>query len=286
MSLKFFCFGYGFTARTLADAHPDWKIWGTGRKEQSDILSRDQYFSFDGENPVSGFDRVKDEITHILLSIPPNNEGDPVFQAMGEALCDLPNLKWVGYLSTTGVYGDLGGGEATEETPCNPSGPRAGRRVKAEENWKSLFETNGLPVHIFRLPGIYGPGRNQLVSLKNGKAHRIVKKNHVFSRIHVADLASILKASMLAPNPGRIYNVADDLPAPPQDVVTFAAELLGMEPPPLQDYETADMSPMARSFYADNKFVSNVRIKTELGISLLYPTYKEGLTVLSQSLEP
>ncbi|MCG8490250.1 MAG: SDR family oxidoreductase [Sneathiellales bacterium] len=286
MSPRLFCFGYGFTAQTLAAAHPDWEIWGTGRQEKSQLLDHERYFCFDGEKPVSGFERIADKITHILLSIPPTEEGDPVFKAMGDTLAALPNLKWIGYLSTTGVYGDLKGGEATEATPCNPSGSRAARRVKAEENWKSLADAGGLPLHIFRLPGIYGPGRNQLVSLRKGKAHRIVKKNHVFSRIHVADLANILHASMQAPNPGRIYNVADDLPAPPQDVVTFAAELLRMEPPPLQDYKTADMSPMARSFYADNKFVSNVRIKTELGITLIYPTYKEGLTALSQSLEP
>ena len=152
--------------------------------------------------------------------------------------------------------------------------------MRAEQAWRGLHEAKGLPVHIFRLPGIYGPGRNQLVSLKNGKARRIAKPGQIFSRIHVADLAAILVASMEKPNPGAIYNVADDEPSPPQDVVAHAAKLLGVEPPPLIDFETADLSPMARSFYSDSKRVSNAKIKSELGVSLKFPTYREGLAAL------
>jgi len=152
--------------------------------------------------------------------------------------------------------------------------------MQAEKAWRGLYETRGLPLHIFRLPGIYGPGRNQIVSLKAGKARRIVKPDQVFSRIHVADLAAILVASMKKPNPGAIYNVADDEPAPPQDVVSHAAELLGVAPPPLIDFEAADLSPMARSFYSDSKRVSNSKIKSELGVSLKFPTYREGLAAL------
>ncbi|MBE7635712.1 NAD-dependent epimerase/dehydratase family protein [Sneathiella sp. P13V-1] len=281
------CFGLGFTARELARQNPNWNFIGTKR----DVTAAGETLPpnvtlkpFEGEAFPIWWDEVADTITHVLLSIPPSGEGDPVFLTMSEALVTLNSLEWVGYLSTTGVYGNLNGGEATEETPRNASGPRGQRRVDAEMAWEDLHARNGLPLHIFRLPGIYGPGRNQLVSLQKGKAHRIVKKDHVFSRIHVEDIAAILSASMKQPNPGRIYNIADDNPAPPQDVVAYAAELLGIEAPPLQDFETANLSPMARSFYNDNKTVSNKRIKDELGISLRFPTYKEGLKALSEAL--
>jgi nucleoside-diphosphate-sugar epimerase len=223
---------------------------------------------------------VAKDVTHILLSIPPDEKGDPVFDVLAKQIAGLSSLKWLGYLSTTGVYGNKEGDWVDETSPYNPSGLRGERRMEAEQSWMKLYESLDLPVHIFRLPGIYGPGRNQLVSLKKGKARRIVKPGQLFSRIHVQDLASILVASMRQPNPGSIYNVADDEAAPPQDVVTFAAHLLGMEPPPLQQFETADLSPMARSFYADSKRVRNTKIKSELGISLKFPTYREGLTDL------
>ncbi len=281
MSNLLFCFGLGFTARQIAHDFPQMEVMGTGR-DPNKIASSDPLpvFPFRRDCPVPDFAEAAKAVTHILLSIPPDEAGDPVFDVMAEQICALPKLRWVGYLSTTGVYGDHQGRWIDEETPVTPSGPRGARRAKAEADWLSLFRNQGLPVHIFRLPGIYGPGRNQLVSLKTGKARRIDKPGQVFSRIHVADLAAILVASMEKPNPGDIYNVADDLPAPPQDVVTYAAELLKMTPPPLQNFETADLSPMARSFYADSKRVKNEKIKSELGISLKYPTYKEGLAAL------
>ncbi len=286
MTPNLFCFGYGFTAREIARQHADWTVWGTARSTAAkpDDVSNAILMQFSGTALVPGFEAIGEDITHILLSVPPTEEGDPVCRVMGDLLCDLPSLKWIGYLSTTGVYGDLNGGMATEDTPVNPSGVRGQRRVEAEAAWQQLYRESGLPLHIFRLPGIYGPGRNQMVSLMNGKAHRIVKPGHVFSRIHVEDLARILVASMKQPDPGRVYNVADDMPAPPQDVVQYAAELLEREPPPLQDFETADLSPMARSFYSDNKTVNNERIKAELGISLMYPTYKDGLDALSLTI--
>ncbi len=283
MTSGLLCFGYGFTASTLASQLEGWKIWGTSRtlKEHGPEIESIQ---FDGSEFPTALQQISSQVSHILLSAPPGEQGDPVHTVLKDHVEKFPNLQWVGYLSTTGVYGNLDGGVASEETVRNPSGVRGQRRVDAEDQWLKLAAEKGFPVHIFRLPGIYGPGRNQLVSLQKGKAHRIVKKGHVFSRIHVADLASILEASMKAPNPGGIYNVADDLPAPPQDVVTYAAELLGIAPPPMQDYETADLSPMARSFYSDNKIVSNERIKSELGISLRFPTYKIGLKALSEAL--
>ena len=281
-----FCVGFGFTAQELVRQNPEWQVWGTSRSRQvfEGDLSHVKLIGFDGSQAPIELDSFADQITHILLSVPPNDQGDPVFAVLAEKLVQLKNLKWVGYLSTTGVYGDLQGGTATEDTACNPSGVRGRRRVNAERQWLDLYEKYQLPVHIFRLPGIYGPGRNQMVSLQKGKAHRIVKEGHVFSRIHVSDIAAILSASIGQPNPGRIYNVSDDLAAPPQDVVTYAAKLLGVDPPPYQDFETADLSPMARSFYSDNKKISNARIKSELGISLRFPTYKVGLKALSKGL--
>lgn len=281
MTSRLFCFGMGFTARQIADDFPAWNIMGTGRTPSVNSgEAKIPHYTFRRDCPIVDFEHVAKDVTHILLSVPPDEMGDPVFDVMAEKICALPSLKWVGYLSTTGVYGDLQGGWVDEESPYNPSGKRGQRRVEAEMAWRGLFESSSLPVHIFRLPGIYGPGRNQLVSLKNGKARRIEKPGQVFSRIHVADLAAILMASMQQPNPGAIYNVTDDEPAPPQDVVRFAAELLGVDPPPLQAFETAELSPMARSFYADSKKVRNTKIKTELGVSLRYPTYREGLLAL------
>lgn len=276
-----FCFGLGFTARQIAHDFPRWTVMGTGRNPEKAASSAPlPLYPFRRDCPVPDFADIAAEVSHILLSVPPDEAGDPVFDVMADQILALPRLKWVGYLSTTGVYGDHQGAWIDEQTPVTPTGPRGARRAKAEADWLALFKTRDLPVHIFRLPGIYGPGRNQLVSMKSGKARRIDKPGQVFSRIHVADLAAILVASMEQPKPGEIYNIADDLPAPPQEVVTYAAELLNMPPPPLQDFETADLSPMARSFYADSKRVKNEKIKSELGISLKYPTYKEGLSAL------
>lgn len=281
MTKRLFCFGFGFTARQISADYPQWRVMGTSRSPAFDPAPRaPSLFAFRRGQRIESFAEIARNVSHILLSIPPDDAGDPVFDVMAEDILRLPKLEWVGYLSTTGVYGDLDGGWVDEETPYNPSGDRGRRRMRAEQDWRGLYERKGLPVHIFRLPGIYGPGRNQLVSLQSGKARRVVKDGQVFSRIHVADLAAILMASMERPNPGAIYNVADDEPAPPQDVVTYAAELLGMDPPSLIDFDSADLSPMARSFYADSKRVSNAKIKSELGISLKYPTYREGLAAL------
>jgi hypothetical protein len=281
MTVRLFCFGLGFTARTLAHDFPDLKVMGTGRSPSPNSAEDPvPVFPFRRDFPVEDFSARARDVTHILLSIPPDDQGDPVFDIMGKQICALPSLQWIGYLSTTGVYGNLDGDWVDEDSPYNPSGARGRRRMDAENSWMSLFNSVSLPVHIFRLPGIYGPDRNALVSLQNGKARRISKPGQIFSRIHVEDIAAILMASMNRPNPGSIYNVADDEPAPPAEVVTFAAELLGVEPPPLLDFETADLSPMARSFYADSKRVSNNKIKAELGIQLKYPTYREGLTAL------
>ncbi len=188
------------------------------------------------------------------------------------------SLAWAGYLGTTGVYGDRGGDWVDEASPVAPSMPRTRRRAVAEGRWLA----SGLPVHLFRLAGIYGPGpgRNALDAVRAGSARRIVKPGQMFGRVHVDDIVAVLRASIARPNPGAIYNVADDEPAPPQDVVTHACALLGVAPPPEIPIEEAELSPMAESFYADNRRIDNTRIKEELGVVLRYPSYREGLSAL------
>ncbi len=193
-------------------------------------------------------------------------------------------MKWVGYLSTTGVYGDRGGDWVDEDSPLEPTTARGQRRLEAERSWLRLHSDFGLPVHLFRLAGIYGPGRNTLLNVRDGSAKRIIKPGQIFSRIHVEDIAGVLAASIAKPNPGRAYNVCDDEPCPPQEVVAFAADLLGLPLPPEIPFEQAELSPMAKSFYADSKRVSNRRIKTELGYKLIYPNYRDGLRALLPTL--
>ena len=220
-------------------------------------------------------------VSHALISAPPNEAGDPTLASAGEALASIAgDLQWLGYLSTTGVYGDHGGAWIDEDTPAGTIGARGQKRVDAETQWRAFSEAHGVPSMYFRLAGIYGPGRNQLTSVVNQTARRIDKPEQVFSRIHVEDIATILAASMARPDAGRAYSVCDDEPAPPQDVVAYAAELLGQSAPPLVPFEAAELSPMARSFYGDNKRIRNQRIKDELGVTLAYPSYREGLKAL------
>jgi nucleoside-diphosphate-sugar epimerase len=270
-----FCFGLGYSARALADRlrARGWTVTGTSRNGAGGTIA----FDGEGDLPADALDNV----THVLVSAPPDARGDPVLRRCRDELVSRAHrLAWVGYLSTTGVYGDHGGGWVDEETPVAPLSERAERRAEAEDGWLALARDHGLPVHVFRLAGIYGPGRNQIETVLNGTAKRIVKPNQVFSRIHVTDIAGVLEASIAHPNPGRVYNVADDEPAAPQDVVAFAAELLGRPAPPEVPFEEAELSPMGRSFYAESKRVDNRRIKQELGYTLVYPTYREGLTAL------
>lgn len=215
---------------------------------------------------------------HMLVSTPPGPGGDPALAALGPHLArDAARWRWMGYLSTTGVYGDHGGGWVDEDTPTAPTNPRAAARVAAEDGWLQLHKAQGFPAHVFRLPGIYGPGRTPFARIRAGEAQRIVKPGQVFSRIHVADLAAALAASIGRPAPGSVYNLCDDEPAPPQDVIAFAAGLLGAAPPPETAFDEADLSPMGREFYADNKRVSNWRMRERLGVRLAFPTYREGL---------
>ncbi len=204
-----------------------------------------------------------------------------MLRAYGSALARHLGAKdWIGYLSTTGVYGDHGGGWVDEATPLAPSTARGRWRVEAEAAWAALAGRTGAPLHVFRLAGIYGPGRGPFAKVRAGTARRIVKRAQVFSRIHVEDIAQVLAASMARPDAGAIYNLCDDDPAPPQDVIGHAAALLGLPPPPEVAFEDAEMTPMARSFYAESKRVRNERIKDELGIALRFPDYRAGLADL------
>lgn len=262
------CLGYGYSAhalvrRLLADG---WRVIGTSREAMVE----------DGVEMLTwpGDDVSLDGVTHILSSIAPTAEGDPVLAGLRDKIAAAKQLEWVGYLSTTVVYGDHDGGWVDETTPIAPAANRGKWRAKAESEWQSI---GGLPLHIFRLAGIYGPGRGPFAKLMSGKARLIIKAGQVFSRIHVEDIAQVLAASIAQPNPGAIYNVCDDVPVPPQDVLSYAAELLGLSMPPEVPFEEAAMTPMALSFYSENKRVRNILIKEELGVKLQYPDYRTGL---------
>ncbi len=290
------CFGAGFSARALVPAliGHGWTVTGTTRSTEklADLEAqgmRGRLWGNPGDaGPQSLSEADLNAATHILVSVPPGSDGDPVLNAFGPTFAQrAARIAWLGYLSTTGVYGDHGGGWVDETTPITPASERGLRRAEAEAGWLALQSCHGLPVHVFRLAGIYGPGRNTLETVRAGQARRIDKPGQVFSRIHVADIAGVLTASMDRPSPGAAYNVCDDLPAPPQDVVTYACELLNVPPPPLQPFEDVapTMSPMARSFYGESKRCRNDRIKQELGVRLAYPTYREGLDALLDTLE-
>ena len=279
MTKTLLSFGHGYSARALSRIllPQDWRIIGTTRDEDKAVRLMNE-----GVEPRiwPGADMIPalNAATHILISAGPDDAGDPVLaQLETEIAARADQFEWVGYLSTTGVYGDHNGDWVDEETPLTPATKRGIARVEAEAAWQAIPD---LPLHIFRLAGIYGPGRGPFAKVRNGTARRIIKQGQVFSRTHVADIARIIAASIKRPNIGSIYNVCDNDPAPPEDVIAYAAELLGMPIPAAIDYETADMTPMARSFYAESKKVRNDKIKTELGVELLYPDYKTGLKAL------
>jgi nucleoside-diphosphate-sugar epimerase len=281
MSRRLFCFGLGYTAQTLARAlrEDGWQIAGTTRsaEKRAELAENGiEAHLFERGRPIEDPASVFAGVTHLVSSIAPDEAGDPVLRHHLPDLADLESLSWVGYLSTTGVYGNRDGAWVDESDPVDPTLPRTRRRVAAEGAWLA----SGLPVHIFRLAGIYGPGRSAIDAVRARTVRRIVKPGQMFGRIHVDDIVQVLRASIERPNPGAIYNVADDEPAPPQDVVTLACDLLGVEPPPEVPFEEADLSPMARSFYEDNRRIDNARIREELGVDLLYPSYREGLTAL------
>jgi nucleoside-diphosphate-sugar epimerase len=285
--MRLFIFGTGFSSKAFVEEVRDQFEWigGTTRSPEKADALRDlgvEPFIFDGEIQGEGIADALKTATHVLVSIAPNEAGDPV---LNQYASDIAAAKphWIGYLSTVGVYGNHDGAWVDEETPLNPVSKRSVQRVAAEEAWLAFAAKNDLPVQIFRLSGIYGPGRNAFENFKKGTARRLVKPGQVFNRIHVADIAGALKAAMAKPST-RVFNVTDDEPAPPQDVVAFAAQLLGVEAPPEIPFETADLSPMARSFYGENKRVSNQRLKEELGFTFRYPDYRTALKALLKTV--
>lgn len=269
--------GHGYSAARLAARLPaGWRVIGASRSEARRAAMR-----ADGVVPLDWGDAAAVEAaiaaaSHVLVSAAPEAGGDPVLARHAAALRAAPGLEWVGYLSTTGVYGDHGGAWIDEEAPRIPVSARGGGRVAAEDAWLG----SGLPAHVFRLSGIYGPGRSAFDRLRAGTAQRVVKRGHVFNRIHGEDIAAVLLASIARPNPGRAYNLADDAPAPGEEVIAHAARLLGVPVPPEVDFEAAELSPMARSFYAECKRISNRRMKEELGVRLAYPDYRRGLAAI------
>ncbi|MCY3878113.1 MAG: SDR family oxidoreductase [Rhodobacteraceae bacterium] len=277
--------GHGYTAKILSavlSREPGWRIIGTTRN-----ACRCAAVTGSGADcmiwPGDGIGEAIAEATHILISVPPDTGGDPVCRALGHLMASADKLVWVGYLSTTAVYGDRAGGWVNEEDRLLPSTRRGMARVRAEADWQAL----DLPLHIFRLAGIYGPGRGPLWQLQAGrKTRQVVREGQIFNRIHVADIASALRASMSCPKPGMVCNVADDYPCAPEEVADFAASLLGMDPLPRIAFAEADLSPVAKSFYAEAKRVSNRRLKRELGFRLRYPDYRSGLRSLLSPSRP
>ncbi len=273
------CIGTGYSAQALARRllPEGWRVIGTTRSaEKARVLAAEgiEPLIWPGYGPLPALA----EASHLLISVAPGPEGEPVLAALGAQIAaQASRFDWVGYLSTTGVYGDHQGGWVDEGTPLMPSTERGRQRQRAEAAWAAI---PGLPLHIFRLAGIYGPGRGPFAKVRAGTARRIVKPGQVFSRVHAEDIAQVLAASIARPNPGAIYNVCDDDPAPPEAVIAHAAELLGLPLPPAEDFATAEMTPMARSFYAESKRVRNDRIKRELGVTLIYPDYRAGLAAL------
>lgn len=280
-----FCFGLGYSAGVLARrlAAQGWHISGTSTTAAgASGLAAQGYagYVFDGKAHSADVHAALQTATHLVLSIPPGADGDPALRVYGQAIAASPSLTWIGYLSTVGVYGDAAGGWVDEDTPAQPTSERGKRRLDAELAWRALARRSGKTAMVFRLPGIYGPGRSTIEDLRDGTARRLIKAGQVFNRIHVEDIASCLEAAIRTPHADRVYNLTDDEPGPPQDVVAYGADLLGLPVPPDMPFETADLSAMARSFYSESKRVSNARMKRELGARLAYPTYREGLASL------
>lgn len=296
MTRKLFVFGLGYSALTLARSllAEGWRVAGTTRDPAKAAALREagiEAHLFGPGRPLDDPAAALAGTSHLLDSAPPEpgpdgtRDGsghDPVLAHHADAIAALP-LTWAGYLSTTGVYGDTGGAWVDEDSPLRPGNARGRERVEAEAGWLALWREHGVPVHLFRLAGIYGPGRSPVDQLRAGTARRIVKPGQVFSRIHVEDIAAVLRASMERPRPGTAYNVCDDEPTPADEVMAYAAGLLGIEPPPAEPYDPATASPMQRSFYSETRRVRNDRIRTELGVRLAYPTYREGMQALARS---
>ncbi len=291
--MNLFVFGLGYSALEFINQHRNEfvSIAGTVRDEKKaqELADQDiQAIAWDGASFSDALARMISETDELIISVPPDRDGDRIVRYFHETIVKAPLLRTIVYLSTIGVYGDHDGEWVNEETVPSPANPRSQHRLRAENDWIALARAKGVSLHILRLAGIYGPGRNALETLRKGTAKRIVKPGQVFNRIHVSDIARSITACLDFPEAGsvHVWNVCDDKPTPPQDLIVHAATLLAMRPPPETDFANADMSDMARSFYSENKRVSNDRLKSELGVRLAYPTYREGLRALAATLLP
>jgi nucleoside-diphosphate-sugar epimerase len=276
------CIGLGYSAQVFAArvAAEGWRIAGTATSADGAAriaaLGYDAIV-FDGRAPSAALRTALASATHLLISAPPDADGDPLLRHHAADLATASHLAWIGYFSTVGVYGDHAGAWIDETTPARPTSARSRWRLDAEEAWLALGRRTQIRTNVFRLPGIYGPGRGPLEAVCNGTARAIVKPGQVFNRIHVEDIANVLAAAIARPTKHAIYNVTDDEPAPSHEVLAYAAAQLGLPPPPTVNFDTADLTPMARSFYSECKRVSNARIKSALGVTLLFPTYRDGM---------
>ncbi len=290
MTNHLLCIGMGYSARALARrlATTGWRITGSSTSDAGVLRIRSEGFEavrFDdassGDKPLH---QAISEATHLLVSAAPGESGDPVLRQLASLVAGAPCVAWIGYLSTVGVYGDHQGAWVDEETQVKPTSVRSRQRVAAENAWLDFAASSGRSVQIFRLAGIYGPGRSAIDNLRAGTARRIIKPGQVFNRIHVDDIAGTLAAAIAKPAAEHtIYNVTDNEPAPPQDVVEYAAKLLGLPVPPDIPFAEAPLSPMGLSFYGENKRVANKRIKYDLDYELRYPTYREGMASIAAS---
>lgn len=276
--MRLFCFGYGYVAQFLTThmREQGWHVAGTTRSAEK--ATEIGGFVLNNDTPLQGGGLTAlEQATHVLISIPPDEQGmDAALRFHSDRLAD----KWIGYLSTTGVYGDWQGEWVDEDAPLRATEPRSVRRSNAEAIWRTQYGAN-----IFRLAGIYGPGRNALKKIRSGTAQRVVKEGQYFSRIHVADIVQVLAAAIAQPSYAEIFNLCDDQPAPSHEVIAYGCNLLGVEPPPLVAFSEAQLSAMAKSFYASNRRVKNNKIKTALNVALRYPTYREGLASILHSKE-
>ena len=277
-----FCFGLGFTAVRLSKRllATGWKVSGTNRTLEKTKNFQDMGIIshlFDGSAPIKNMQELLSDVTHLVSSIPPSSAGDVALSWHGKELREAPELKWVSYLSTPAVYGDRGGGLVSESDGLKPTTLRGKRRLAAECAWTENFSKTAVSLQIMRLAGIYGPGRNMIDQVANGRARIIEKSGQVFNRIHVDDIGTVLIASMLRPNDGRVYNVADNEACASGEVVRYACKLLEVESPNPIPFEDARLSEMAKSFYSECKVLDTSRLKEELLVELAYPTFREGL---------
>ncbi len=287
-AMKLFAFGLGYAARRVLARLAGVEASGATRDpETARAWRRDGVAAWAVDDPAArpALEAALRGADTLLVSAPPDENGDPALQRLGAAIAAAPALARVVYLSSVGVYVDRGGAWVGESSAPAPGSPRARRRLAAEREWRAFGEERSAPVDVLRLAGIYGPGRNALEKLQRGEARRIVKPGQVFNRIHVDDVAAIAVRLIEAGEPGGLWNVADEEPAPPQDVIVFAAELIGVAPPPEEDFAFARLTPMARSFYDDNRRIDVGKLRRELGYRWLHPSYRDGLRALAAAGE-